>query len=366
MLAEQSRAEQPYYLLTDEVSERINILKLWLSIMVVFIHSSNAELHFAGRDVVLDVPAWLSTFKFIVLSISSCAVPGFFFMAAIFLYRKPFSWKANVQKKVHTLVIPYFILNSFWIAFYFCLQHIPSLSPFFSKPENIVANWGLLRWIGAYFSNGHLIVVPTWFMRDLFVLNIFAVLIMKILDMFPKISTAVLLLTWLCFHGEIYKSSSYELAAICFFGLGCLFIRQNFKLEMFDKILAPIHWSVYLILLIANVLTRELPLNMFIGRINVLYGIIFWYSCATSFQKGKLKNFLLGFAAFNFSIYIFHDNMLSCVRKVFVRVFPVTPAFQLLLYVFVPILIIIYCVTLSVLLKKYLPRFYALVTGNRG
>ena len=123
--------------------------------------------------------------------------------------------------------------------------------------------------------------------------------------------------------------------------------------------------SVYLILLIANVLTREQPLHMLISRINVLYGIIFWYSCTTSFQTGKLKNVLLGFAAFSFSIYIFHEPMLGRVRKVFVRFFPATPAFQLLLYVFVPILIIIYCVTLSVLLKKYFPRFYAILTGNR-
>lgn len=334
--------------------------------MVVFIHSSNAELHFAGRDVVLDVPAWLLTFKFLVSSaISNCAVPGFFFMAAIFLYRKPFSWKANVQKKVHTLVIPYFILNTFEITFYFCIQNVPALSSFVSGSEK-VANWGLLRWLGAYFSNWHLSVGPTWFMRDLFVLNIFAVLIMKILDTFPKISTAVLLFAWLFIHSELYKCSGWELQAICFFGLGCLFVRQHFKLEMFDKIPAPIHWSVYLTLLITNVLTREHTLHMLISRINTLYGIIFWYSCATSFQTGKLKNFLLGFAAFNFSIYIFHENMLGRVRKVFVRVFPVTPVFQLLLYVLVPILIIIYCVTLSVLLKKYLPRFYALVTGNRG
>ena len=109
--------------------------------MVVYIHSKGTEFHFAGKDVALDVPAWLETFKYLVSSaISSCAVPGFFFMAAIFLYRKPFSWKDNIQKKIHTLVIPYVILNTFWIAFYFCTQHISFLSVFFSKPENIVSN----------------------------------------------------------------------------------------------------------------------------------------------------------------------------------------------------------------------------------
>ena len=334
--------------------------------MVVYIHSKGTEFHFAGKDVALDVPAWLETFKYLVSSaISSCAVPGFFFMAAIFLYRKPFSWKDNIQKKIHTLVIPYVILNTFWIAFYFCTQHISFLSVFFSKPENIVSNWTLTRWLAAYLSNEHLTLGPTWFMRDLFVLNLFAILIMKILDAFPKISAAVLLLAWLCVPSELYNFSDAELQAICFFGLGCLFVRQNFKLEMFDKIPAPVHWSIYLILLIANIFTREQPGHMLIHRVNVIYGIIFWYSCATSFQSGKLKNFLVGFSAFNFSIYIFHEKTNYFVRKIFAKIFPLTTGFQFLLFVFVPMLIILYCVTLSTMLKKYLPRFYAILTGNR-
>ena len=314
-----------------------------------------------------DIPAWLSAFKYFVSDvISRCAVPGFFFMAAMFLYRKPFSWKENVRKKIKTLLIPYIIINSIWIGIYFCFQQIPSLSPYFSKPYNIVANWDMMGWLKAYFFNARIIVVPTWFMRDLFVLNLLALFIVKILDKFPKTSAIILLLAWICVPTEpFYKNFHWELQAVCFFCLGCLFVRQNLKLETFDKIPKFINLGIYIILLVADLLSREQPWNLFIHRFCALYGIIFWYSCFTKFKAGSLKNFLLGFSTFSFSIYIFHENMLRVVQKIFARIFPATPVFQLFLYVFVPMLIILYCVTLSVFLKKYFPRAHALITGSR-
>ena len=74
---QRAESREPYYLLTYEESERLNILKLWLSIMVVFIHSARTEIHFRGEDVTFDVPVWLETFKYLISSaISRCAVPG--------------------------------------------------------------------------------------------------------------------------------------------------------------------------------------------------------------------------------------------------------------------------------------------------
>ena len=214
--------------------------------------------------------------------------------------------------------MPYLILNTFWIAFYFCTQHVSALSPFFSKPENIVANWNLTRWFEAYFSNTHITLSTTWFMRDLFVLNLFAIVIVKIVDEFPKFSLAVLLVMWLCVPGDLYKSSYWELQAICFWGLGCLFVRQRIRLDVVDKIPAVVHVLVYVALVAADVSLR----HSIIHRLCVIYGIVFWYSCMTSFKAGGLKNFLLKFSAFNFCIYIFHENTLECVRKLFTRFIP--------------------------------------------
>lgn len=49
-------AEKKYYELTDSDSRRINILKVWLTIMVVFIHSYSADIRFSTGTVSVQMP----------------------------------------------------------------------------------------------------------------------------------------------------------------------------------------------------------------------------------------------------------------------------------------------------------------------
>lgn len=109
----------PKYILSGEDSTRINILKVWLTILVVFIHSYSEEIYMVGGNIVLEIPAWLDWFKYIIsVVVARCAVPAFFFISAILLYKRDFVWKDNIKKKLKTLVVPYMLLNTFWILFY--------------------------------------------------------------------------------------------------------------------------------------------------------------------------------------------------------------------------------------------------------
>lgn len=88
--------------------------------MVLFIHSYTKTVSMNSGTIVLQVPGWLNTLKYVISeSISKCAVPGFFVISAVLLYRKEFSWWENLKKKLRTLMIPYLIMNTFWVVFYF-------------------------------------------------------------------------------------------------------------------------------------------------------------------------------------------------------------------------------------------------------
>ena len=163
------------YKITDEESKKISIVKVWFTIMVVFIHSNN-KLNFASGN--FDTPAWLEVLKYFISEcISRCAVPGFFLISAILLYKKSFKWKENIKKKIKQIMIPYLIFNTFWILFYVVVQHIPVLSNYFSNPDTIVADWSIIDWLEAYlgFQDNYPICYPLWFLRALFVLNILAI-----------------------------------------------------------------------------------------------------------------------------------------------------------------------------------------------
>lgn len=85
------------------------------------------------------------------------------------MFRKHIVWSHNIKKKLHTILIPYIIINTFWILLFALFSFIPSVAPFFEQyrlnsTEDIV---------GAYL-NGIPYYYPFWFLRDLFVMNIIA------------------------------------------------------------------------------------------------------------------------------------------------------------------------------------------------
>ena len=189
-----------------EESKRIQILRVWLTVMVLFWHADEAVISFSDGDILLQAPAWLETAKYLISHIIvRCSVPGFFFISAILLFRREFDWADNVRKKLRTLIAPYFILNAFWIAAYFVAQKLPVISGFFGNESKIIADWGVVDYIDGFFgilpSSGagsfySPFVSPLWFLRDLFVLNLIAPLLKKAVDRFPKAVLVLLALVY--------------------------------------------------------------------------------------------------------------------------------------------------------------------------
>ena len=160
------------YYVTADFSRRISICKVWFTIMVLFIHSYTTMVSMNSGDVVLRVPRWLGMIKYVISgNISRCAVPGFFVISALFLYRKEFSWWGNVRKKFRTLMIPYLLMNTFWVVFYFVCQHIPAVSDYFSNAENMVGDWKLSGWLRGYgITSISPLLYPLWFLKYLFLI----------------------------------------------------------------------------------------------------------------------------------------------------------------------------------------------------
>lgn len=157
------KTKSSHYIINTEESERIKVLKIWLTIMIIFIHSYTEKVVFTEESVVMQVPIWLYWIKFFVSRIiSQCAVPGFFFISAVLLYKKNFTWVENIKKKLKTLLVPYIIFNTLWIVICFIAQNITFLRPYFSQEANIISNWGILEYADAYlgFASKRVMLYP--------------------------------------------------------------------------------------------------------------------------------------------------------------------------------------------------------------
>ena len=81
------------YVISPKASRRLDLAKLWFSFMVVFIHSNQEGVNMAGGSVAFETPGWLELLKRLGSDIiPRCAVPGFFLIAGVLLFRKDFSW----------------------------------------------------------------------------------------------------------------------------------------------------------------------------------------------------------------------------------------------------------------------------------
>ena len=76
------------YVISPRASQRLNLAKLWFAFMVVFIHSCQDGVNMAGGSVAFETPRWLEMLKLLGSDIiPRCAVPGFFLIAGVLLFR---------------------------------------------------------------------------------------------------------------------------------------------------------------------------------------------------------------------------------------------------------------------------------------
>ena len=181
------------------MSERINILRFILTIMVIYIHSYGEVVAFYD-GAAFESSLWMHRTKFIISQIiTRSAVPGFFLISSIILYRKPFNWTQNMKRKLKSLAVPFFIINIAWIILFFVLQAIPATAGIFNSPDNIVRDWDLRQWVNGIFGLPDDVVpflYPLWFLRDLLILNFFAAIIWWLVDKVPELMLGGALVLW--------------------------------------------------------------------------------------------------------------------------------------------------------------------------
>lgn len=358
------------YILSKEESERIRILKVWFTVMVVFIHSYTEEVHFTGGDVVLAVPVWLDWLKYTISKvISYVCVPGFFVISGLLLYRREFTWSENIKKKIKTILLPYLIINTAWIAIYFILQQIPASGQFFSNPENNVESWTWKEWLGAYTGIGRIdsqnspFVYPLYFMRDLFALNLMAIILKRVIDFAPKITLAILAALFL-FNVDLHIFCLGS-RSLLFFCVGYYLVKYHIHLTDVKKIPSFPLAFFYILSVTLDCLTRDRPLQFIFRFFSILFGLLFFTKFTSVIRNEAWKRKILWCAKFTVPVYLFHEMNLSILRKLAVKILPQTAAVQFAEYFGIPAIIIALCIVFSLAFQKIAPKLYSVVTGGR-
>lgn len=273
------------------------------------------------------------------------------------MFSKEFTWFGNLKRKAKSILLPYLLINSFWIIFFKMMQSFEITSSYFAgETYQIVGIKGVFE---AYLGQMPL-YYPFWFLKDLMILNLFASIIKLAINRLPVLSAISIIALQLQFISLPFLVSNNS---FCMFALGCYLVKYKIDVKKLDKIKMQ-----YSGLLFAGVIWVKLYLlkdQVLLSTIYIFCGICFYYQMTGKIKESKNAENILWCSQFTFFIYAFHEYYEAMIKKILMMIIPQYGIVQLLEFFLLPIVIVACCIIAGAILKKQVPLLYGLICGQR-
>jgi len=349
--------------------------------MLAYVHGYNLHSNYLSPFSMVEEPLTVTTF-FEYLTANGLLrfrIPLLFLISGyLFAYNDHRSYGATIRKRFTTLVIPYLLWSGLALLFTFLLQQIPFTAEIVAesrldqlgnnRPYTEIGWAGVLtRWIIAPID------YPLWFILALFFYNLLYPFIRWILAKAAYIWLPFTFLLWLI----LIQFWIIDGSGLFFFSLGIWLQKKNYSLEKKPSWLSV---GVFFILFIGICVIKtfmafELDPDLFSSRvlvavlfkIAVLCGLLsIWYGSDEVVKWAMNRKWFHHLSGYAFFIFAAHVPLLPYTMHFAMKYFSFLPYYRLTLYLVVPGLIVLFCIFLGSLLKRYLPGFYLLLTGGRG
>lgn len=333
----------PSYKLSDLDSNRINILKTILIILVLFIH--NKSFQFTNN--------FFSYFEFLFSKfIATGAVPLFFLLSGYLQELNPKEYGVLIKKRFKSLGIPYIFWNVVGITIYSLIEYI-----ILHDTEFQYISFFLKGISGIGMPEGKPYTYQLWFLRDLIILVFSGPIIKKILNNF-SFEFLVFSFTLLYLDINLYVISNVSLF---FFSLGMYlgknkinFFREIDKLNIIVYLLGGIFISIVFFLKNDDLKNMRV-LEIFLSSVFLLR-LSFYVNTTNYFHR---------FSKYSFFIYLTHEPFLLYGLQRFQNKYINNELLLFICYFGNIFLVVFILVLISSCLRKILPKFYYLIVGGR-
>jgi surface polysaccharide O-acyltransferase-like enzyme len=348
--------------MTQHLSEKIRLLSAVAILLVLYIHSGFHENEIPGMALNHYAQESISTL------IGRCAVPLFYTISGyLFFLKTPQglgSLPEKLQKRVHTLLIPYIITALFYVAVQVAVSSIPIAGKFINSSilPDLHQSWP--RVLAAIFydaGNGTPLAFHLWFVRNLLLLVLLSPLLYILLQ---YLGWWWVLVTFLL---AFTVSSYFPTFALFWFSLGGALTKHSIAVE--HPKLGLTLLSLFLLLSALQLFTPELAIWGFARLPLILLGVsASWLaydglvSPAFSLQQHPWLNTV---SDFTFFVYLFHEPTLNIVRKLLVLAIGKNSMGYLFSYLASPWLFVALATLAGVYLKKFFPKIYTTAVGGR-
>ena len=202
---------------------------------------------------------------------------------------------------------------------------------------------------------------PLWFIRDLMVLVVFSPLVYAMVRYLRQYALALLGFLWLIYDGV--SSPGLSPTAWFFFSLGAFYSvhRRNFVVETRPLLRGAA--LLYVVLALADLLSKELGWNVYVHNVGILVGCVFAISLsAYGLEKAlwRTNSFLEGA-----SFFVFASHVIVPVSYTHLRAHETAEWAIIGIYFGVALGAILICLAFYAMLRRFLPRLLSAITGGR-
>ena len=320
----------------------LNSVRICACLFVVLVHAASI-FSVWGQEI----PVFLTP----VRMLADTGDVIFMSVSAYLLFIKEFTWADNVRKKVRTILVPLIFWNLFWMIVE-TTAHMVMPGMFdnaFAGGWQILAGFtGIPFYLDPYY-------VPFWFLCDLFALNLMAPLFRIASEKawpIVLIAAAVLWLSPLHYRIRI---------PFAFFALGCVLAEQEALREGLKKLpvtavtAAGIGMGVLCMFVHSEILYR--------CGIVIMMAAVFRV-CLLIEQKSTQDRFR-AWMPYTMIVYALHGKVLMLLQRVYAALIPYSVLSGILGYFLTAAAAALISVVCGMLLRKLLPRVFALSTGGR-
>lgn len=359
-------------------SKTIAFLRLPLIVGVVLIHSKLSDVVIGGvKYVDVDQYPFFSGFSYLFSSVfPAIAVPLFFFISGFLFFFKSDGFNRQtyfqkLKKRARTILIPYICWNLMILLLYlFADNFIPGLMSGRNKP---VSEYTFTDWLWAFWNTQEInpqnentfpINYPFWFIRDLMIVMLCSPVIYALIK---RLKYYAVLFLGICWFGGFWLGwVGFSITAFFFFAAGAYFsIHQK---DFTDLVKSKTMWLtiIYLTLSFIDLFSQNAAWHSYLQQANILVGMACAISLSAHFiEQGhwKTNEFL---SESSFFLYAYHAMPLAFIIKLLCKtLYPQSELSLSILYIACPTLTILIGLGIYYLLKKYLPRITAVLTGGR-
>jgi fucose 4-O-acetylase-like acetyltransferase len=360
------------------LSKKFRFYSFVSMVLLVFVHGYNLQNRYMQPWTLTGELLTINSFTqyFLANGIFRFRIPLLFIISGyLFAFHdNQLHWQ-RIRKRAKTLLLPYFIWSIIGLAIAVLFTqwnqtrevvyqtHLqPSNEPF--------GEYELTDWLKA-------IISPTsfqlWFLRCLFMYNLLYPLLLKGVLKIPTLLFTVFTFFWITTFGI----TLFEGEGLLFFTLGVWLCKHQKNIQSPPRWLnLPVFTGAFLI-----VATIKTCLAFSVNEMNVGYFLLMsllhkttifsgllvvWFGCDSVVKSLMDKKWFVHMSAFAFIIYALHVPIITYLIDPTFHLLNGFAHYRLVTFIFLPLIIIAFCIATGYLLRKTLPQAYAVLTGGRG